>query len=494
MNILLMMPPVPKNTPWVASEKMPPLGIGFLISVLIKDGHIVYFVDNELNKAFDKNILKDKDIDFVGLYLNTMFFIEGRRLLFEIEDMREKGQWTGKIIVGGPHPTVRPEDIPDFVDHIVQGEGETAILEIVNGSHDKIIKKEFIKDLDGVPPIAWNYFTRLPYDFSCDFFPEKPAFNLNTSRGCPFTCTFCSNASIWGQMNRTFSAERIVDDIQSLMIDHGARGIYFREDNFACNKKRVNDFCELLIKRDINISWACETRVDNVDNDLLVLMNRAGCRGVFFGVESGSQRILDFLSKGTRLEQIKNIFDTCNRLDIKTYASFVVGLPNESEQELLDTLKFSEQIQPANKGFNIFIGVPYSKLYNHLKENRLYDYIDKSGQMYIQNHNFLVDQLMGGIKRAKIPTQKESTPNKKTLFDKNKLSKQEKKTVSRFFFHLAGKLCLHGDRKESRRLCITSLGFYGYNYKACLLLFITFLPGPLFKTLRKIQLKYFPYI
>ena len=130
MNILLMTPPVPKNTPWALSEKMPPLGIGFLISVLKEDGHRVYFVDNVLETSFNKNILRDKKIDFVGLYLNTICFFEGCSLLFEIERMREKREWNGKIMVGGPHPSVRPEDIPDFVaeeDRTVKDDGRVDI-------------------------------------------------------------------------------------------------------------------------------------------------------------------------------------------------------------------------------------------------------------------------------------------------------------------------------------------------------------------------------
>jgi radical SAM superfamily enzyme YgiQ (UPF0313 family) len=489
-----MTPPVPKNTPWTMSEKMAPLGIGFLISVLKKEGHKVYFIDHVLETSFHKNILKDKKIDFVGLYLNTMCFFEGRNLLFEIEKIRKAKEWNGKIMVGGPHPSVRPEDIPDFVDHIVRGEGEKAILEIVNGSSEKIIQKEFVKDLDALPPPAWDYFARLPYDFACDFFPDRPAFNHNTSRGCPFNCTFCSNASVWGKMNRTFSAERIVEDIQHLMSNYGARGIYFREDNFACSKNRVYNFCELLLKKNINLSWACETRVDNLDNDILALMHHAGCKGIFFGVESGSQRMLDFFSKGTTLGQIKNVFDECNRLEIKTYASFVVGLTDETEQELLDTIKFSNQIKPTNKGFNIFIGIPYSKLYEYLKENDLYDFIDEAGQLFIQNHNFLVDQLMGGLKKAKIPLKESITVDKNHLFDKNSLFKEEKKFVSQFFFNLAGKLVLHGHKKESRRVCLSSLHYYVFNIRIYLLYLITFLPASLFNLARKIQLKYLPHI
>jgi len=494
MNVLLMTSQAAKNTAFASSERMPPLGIGFLISMIRRAGHAVDFVDMSVGDPFQGSLLIDKKIDLFGLYLDTMCLREGERALLELQELREKKKWTGKIMVGGPHPTVRPEDVPQFVDHVVRGEGELAVMDILNGSAERVIQKEFIRDLDSIPAPAWDCFVGRPYDFSCDFLPVKPIFYLNTSRGCPYRCTFCSMASIWGQGYRTFTAERIVDDIEHLVTDFDARGIFFREDNFACSKKRTQEFCELMLKRGPRISWGCETRVDNLDQELLTLMHRAGCRGIFFGVESGSQRILDHLCKGTTLEQIEAAFDDCRRLGIRTYASFLFGLPEETETEMLDTIKFSRRLQSSNQGFNIFLGFPYSKLYAQLQEEELFDFVDESGMLYVKGHNFLVDQLMGGLPAARIPSNGSPAKDSKFLFDKKTLSGDERKMVSRFFFRSAGKLLLRGHRTEARRVCHSSLHYQPSNLRTHLLLLLTFCPARLFGTIRAMQLRYLPRI
>ena len=167
-------------SPFFTSEKRPPLGIGFLISVLRDAGHKVFFIDNYLRPS-----------DF----LETGYLVE---------------IWRGKIAVGGPHTSADLESIPDFVDHGVIGEGERAILNIVEGTADRIVQEERIRDLDQLPMSAYDYFATLPYDFSTQWFPEQPVFTMNTSRGCPFQCAFCSVGSVWGQQYRSFSAGRVI--------------------------------------------------------------------------------------------------------------------------------------------------------------------------------------------------------------------------------------------------------------------------------------------
>lgn len=485
--------PAPKQSPSSLFEKRPPLGIGYLIAVLKKRGHKVYFIDNYIKASFYKKFLMDKRIDYVGMYLDTICFLGGCNILFEIEKMREKGEWSGKIMVGGPHPSVMPESVPDFVDYIVRGEGEKAILDILNGSKEKIIQKEFITDLDMLPSPAWDYFMSLPYNFSCDFFPGEPVFTLNTSRGCPYNCAFCSVGSVWGRQYRTFSAERIIDDINILVSSYGARGIYFREDNFVCDKKRTYNFCELILMKNIEINWACETRVDNLDKDMLTIMNRAGCKGIYFGVESGNQDILDFVNKGITLDQIEDVFAYCKMIGINTYASFLTGLPAETDRELLDTIKFCEKIKPSWRSFNIFVGIPYSKLYAYHKEHNLYAFEDKAGILYTKKHNFLVDQLLGGLPRAKIPEENEKG-HKRYLFNKSSLSPKEKKMVSRFFFIQAGSLLIHNHKKEAIRLCISSLRYNIFNWYSFVIIAMTFFPYKVIKIARKMQRKYKPYI
>jgi radical SAM superfamily enzyme YgiQ (UPF0313 family) len=184
---------------------------------------------------------------------------------------------------------------------------------------------------------------------------------------------------------------------------HGVRGIYFREDNFTLNRQRVEDMCEILQRKKLMVSWMCESRVDTLDRHTLKTMKRAGCAALYVGVESGSQRMLDFLNKGTRLEQIVDIFQICRTLEIKTCASFIVGMPTETDQERAETMAFKERLQPSKAWFNVFVGIPQSPLYFYTLKNCLYEYIDDCGLVYLPGHDRLVDQFYGGDPRRKIP-------------------------------------------------------------------------------------------
>jgi radical SAM superfamily enzyme YgiQ (UPF0313 family) len=393
-------------SPFVTKDKRPPLGIGFLISVLRQRGHKLFFIDNFLSPTnfLETDYLVKNKIDLVGIYANTICFRDTKRMLNKIQRLRDKKKWNGKIVVGGPHTTVALETLPEFVDYVIQGEGEKAIIDIVEGNVNKrVLRMERIKHLDELPPPAWDYFINLPYDFTVRWFPEKPVFTMNTSRGCPFGCSFCSVGSIWGKQYTYFSPERIVFDIEYLINRYGAKGIYFREDNFTLNKKRVWEFCELILKQGLKIKWACESRVDTLNKDLLQLMHRSGCRAIYIGAESGSQRLLDFINKGITLEQVEKVHQWCHRLGIETHTSFMVGLPTESEAERRSTVEFMQKIKPTDGGINIFVGIPRSPMYEHILQNKLYEYIDDRGLVYLKKHNALVDEFYKGDPRTVIP-------------------------------------------------------------------------------------------
>jgi len=410
-RILLTTSAAPAQSPFSTKEKRPPIGIGFLISVLRNAGHEVFFIDNYLQPSdfLQTDHLQKNRIDYVGIYANTICFRDTFQMLHKLEHLRNTGQWGGKIIVGGPHTTVAPDTIPDFVDYVVQGEGEHAIVDIVDGKvTDRIVRYPRIENLDGLPMPAWDYFVDLPYTWSVDFFEDKPVFTMNTSRGCPFQCTFCSVGAIWGKKYTYFSAERIVSDIEYLIEHYGARGIYFREDNFTLNQTRLRKFCNLLIERAIKIPWVCESRVSNLSRDLVELMSRAGAKGFYFGVESGSQRILDFLRKDITVEQIKNAFKWCQEFNIKTAASVIVGVPGETDLDLRQTHELLRKIVPTVTWFNVFVGIPDSELYCLALNNRLYQYIDDRGLVYLQEHNSNVDRYYGGSWNAYIPDKEQN--------------------------------------------------------------------------------------
>lgn len=390
INILFTTSAAPEITPFFTSEKRPPLGLGFLMSVVRNQGHKIFFIDNYLkpSKFIEEGCLQNNNIDFVAIYANTICYRDTLRMFNEIENLRKKGLWNGKIIVGGPHTSVALDTIPEFVDYIVQGEGERAILEIINGNtNEKVIREERIKDLDSLPFQPWDIFNELPYDYSCPWMDIEPVFTMNTSRGCPFDCAFCSVGSIWGKQYTYFSPDRIISEIEYLVKSFGAKGIYFREDNFTFSLKRTTEFCEKLTRKNINIHWACETRVDNISEDIVKLMSTAGCRAVYLGIESGSQRVLDMLNKKITVEQIKSAINWCKKYNIRTYCSLIVGTPGETFEDYLLTKKLMDKLKPSTYAFNVFVGIPDSILYKYVLENNLYEYIDDIGLVYLPGYN-----------------------------------------------------------------------------------------------------------
>lgn len=402
----MMTSPAPKRSPFFTGEKRPPLGVGILLSILRNSGHEIFFSDEYLKKS---NILKSdflfkKKIDFVGIYTNTICFQGTLALLTELENNRKKG-WKGKIMVGGPHTSVAAKDFPEFVDYIVIGEGEYAILDIVEGRvTQRIIIGEKVKNLNELPRPAWDMFVNLPYNWGYKTLKAYPIITLNTSRGCPFDCKFCSVNSIWGRNYRTTSAERIFEDILYLKRKYGIKGIYFREDNFTLNKNRVVKLCNLLIENNIDITWICETRADSLqDFDYVLTMAKSGCKVFYIGVESGSPRMLELMNKGITVEHIINAFKNAKEAGIYIYASFIYGLPSETNKDIELTERLIERIKPKYISRNVFVGIPGSELYNYVEENNLYEYRDKNNLLYLKDHNKRVDKYYNGNPYAKIP-------------------------------------------------------------------------------------------
>ena len=390
MNILLTTSAAPAVSPFFTAEKRPPLGLGSLMSTLRHEGHNISFIDNYLkpSRFIEEGYLQNASIDYVGIHANTICYRDTLRMFHEIHELRRQGLWNGKVIVGGPHTSVAVETIPEFVDHIVQGEGERVLLNIVRGEAcGRIIRSERMKDLDWLPFQPWDIFNRLPYDYTCPWMDIKPVFTMNTSRGCPFGCAFCSVGDIWGREYTYMSAERIISEIEYLVQNFGAKGVYFREDNFTLTSKRTLQFCENLMRKGIHIEWACETRVSDLTEELIELMSNAGCTALYLGVESGSQRVLDLLNKGVTLEQIENTLRWCSKYGVRAYCSLITGVPGETYADYLATKKLMKKLKPYSASYNVFVGIPTSPLYRHVLENKLYEHIDDIGLLYMPGYD-----------------------------------------------------------------------------------------------------------
>lgn len=344
MKILMMTSPEPirNNTGFYFGEKRFPLGIGYLISSLQLAGHDVSFIDQYLKRDFTFN---PNDYDYIGVSANTPCW-QGALDLLEYIKKHKSPDSSFKVMVGGPHTTIHLNDIPDWVDYIVQGEADLSILSVVDGSHPaRIINSERIKDLDSLPMPAYSIFDNMPYVTTVPWFPGK-VFNMNTSRGCPYSCKFCSVKKIWGREYHAMSAARVFNDIEYLKTTYAIKGVYFREDNFTIQNSRIYELCDRL--KDQDILWACESRVDTLPENMLISMYKAGCRAIYIGFESGSQHILDLLGKDTTVEEGLNVGLICKKIGIKVAASFIIEHPEETHEDTELTEKFIREVEPAN--------------------------------------------------------------------------------------------------------------------------------------------------
>ena len=408
MNILLMTSAAPGIAPFSTDEKRPPLGLGYLIAVLKAAGHNVFFEDNYLKPSniLDTDFISTNNIDFVGIYANTICYQSTLSMFNKLQELRDRKKWNGKIIVGGPHTSVGTDTIPEFVDHIVIGEGEVSVPEIISGTEkNRVVHGKKVADMDSLPLPAWEEFIHRPYTWKDTWLDSYPVYTFNTSRGCPFNCTFCSVKAVWGKTYRCMSAEKVVSDVEFMIKRYGLRAAYFREDHFTLKKSRVIDFCELLLKKNIKIDWICETRVDSLDDlEYQRLMARAGCKVFYVGVESGSPRMLKFFNKGERVEQFIKAFGFAREAGIKTYASFVVGAPTETENDRLATEKFIKELRADYVMKNVYVGLPGSELYDYVRDNKLYEHEDPNKLLYLKGHNSRVNKYYHGNPYFKVPT------------------------------------------------------------------------------------------
>lgn len=337
-------------------ERRHPTGLGLLSAMLKPHGHEVFLVDRFVD--IDEWIDDVSSVDFVGIHTTTPCFDDGLAI---VERLELEG-YTGKIAMGGPHVSLFPDTVPPRVDYVIQGEGEYIIKDLVEGNYPRgaAIQTQRIVDLNKLPMVDYDLFLdkRRPYELVAPFFDDQPVFNLSTSRSCPYQCTFCATRRIWGVLWRTQSPEKIVDEILYLKKNHQIAGIYFREDLFTTNKNRVKEVCQLLLKHNVNLPWACETRAQEAcDAGMVELMARAGCKGFFIGAESGSQRMLDLYNKDATVEDTLTACAISKRYKIKVAMSIIVGDPASTFRDRYETWKMVRQCKPEILQSSVFDGI-----------------------------------------------------------------------------------------------------------------------------------------
>lgn len=362
----LIYPPLPaseKESPFsVGFGKAVPLGICYLAAVLRNQmGWDVAIIDC---RNYDKNnkelsgIIAGTQADIYGFSSSTGSAEDTFDIASRLKETTGK-----KIVLGGPHVTALPAETLERCNGIdvgVIGEGEETVKElfpaviantnpasiqgIVFRESERIVvnsPREFIEDLDGLPFPAWDLLMDIARYYRPSLFSYRslPSTHLVTSRGCPFKCFFCDR-SVFGNRYRQFSPDYIVQMIVYLQERYGIRDFLFDDDTFIISKRRVTQFCNQLGKLPFRIAWACNATVNRVDHETLELMAASGCWQIAYGVESGSQKMLDRMQKQATTQQISQALRLTYESGIRTKAFFMVGFPGETRETVEESIDF----------------------------------------------------------------------------------------------------------------------------------------------------------
>ncbi|MEM1660333.1 MAG: radical SAM protein [Candidatus Bathyarchaeia archaeon] len=382
MKVTLVNPPYPKS----AHQHPPfiPLSLAYLGAISEQDGHEVTIIDcqgERLSHEDFRRKLEKIDSDVVGITSATLTY----KSALKIARIAKEVYPNCITILGGCHATfwdVNALEECSSLDIIVRKEGELTFKELLN----KLEHKEKIDTIQGITFRKGNKIFRnedRPFIENLDDlpFPAHHLFNLKayskvggvivpvmTSRGCVYWCDFCSAVRMFGRKYRMRSPKNVVDEMEAVYTKYGVRQFTFYDDAFTVDQKRVEEICDEIIKRRLDIKWDCETRVDMVNRSLLEKMKRAGCIAIWFGVESGCQMIIDRMKKQFKIEQTRKAFRLAHEVGLMTVASVILGFPGETEETAWETINFVKSLNPADVGFYIATPYPGTPLYDLVKE------------------------------------------------------------------------------------------------------------------------------
>lgn len=365
-----------------------PLGLAYIAGYLESRNIPVQIIDaaaEGLTSEMAAQHIASMKARIVGVTLLTTTFNSVAGLVKQVR----KQNWDCLIVLGGPHASALPErtlrEIPE-ADVVCFGEGEQTMAEVAmsrnkgafsdiqgicfrNGNDMvRTPARPFIRDLDTIPPPARHLLPIEKYHLTASRVSGN-AFcpTIIVARGCPFQCTYCSRT--FGRTFRAHSIERIIKEIKELITTFKVRQVNIEADTLTVKKSFLIDLCTAMIDTGINrvIKWTCESRVDTVDAEILHLMKRAGCWQISYGVETGSQRLLDLINKGVTLRQVEEAFDMTKKAGITIRGFFMLGLPTETRRESLATIAFAKKLNPLWAQFTITVPYPGTKMFQDLE-------------------------------------------------------------------------------------------------------------------------------
>ena len=360
------------------------IGLAYLAAVLEKNGHDVTVIDCPASEI-DLNQLKIKlssvEPKLIGITSMTPTIQSAIQSAYAAKETCPDSL----VVLGGPHATFMDEQVlseEKSIDIVVRGEGEETLLDLTqnvsnhknlnkiegityrkNGNIVRTSNRTFIQNLDELTRPAYKFFPLEKYRLY-----GRRILPIITSRGCPSQCSFCTTSRIFGKAFRARSPKNVVDELEWLRDVHGADAFSFYDDTFTLDKTRALKICEEIKNRKIGIPWDCQTRVSTVSKELLSKMREANCQQVFFGVESGCQKILDAVNKGTTVEQNKAAIKMAKKAGLFVAVSVMVGYPGETREMLKQTIDLVRNTEPDDAYICVATPYPGTELRNLIEK------------------------------------------------------------------------------------------------------------------------------
>ena len=367
----------------------PPLGLAYLAAFLEREGHrvTVYDFGLEPNGSLAQDVAEVAACapDLIGITAMSSNYHSALEMARAL-----KSATPAPIVVGGPHASLFPTDLlqePCF-DYVIYGEGESTICELVRALQEGEgpSRAEALRAILGLcfragEEIVQNPPRPLDHDLDRFPFPARHLFQIEryplyapdgermvtvlSSRGCPYNCSYCFKG-IMGRGYRQRSVDNILAEIRQVMAAYGARHFYFIDDLFTINKRRLLEFTQRVIDEGLEIRWQCLGRVDRIDAEALGQMYQAGCREIHYGIEAGTQAMLDAIGKQITLEQVRQAVRWTREAGIMVKGYFMLGLPDDTEETMEQTIRFATELDLDEAMFSLTTPFPGTRLWEEL--------------------------------------------------------------------------------------------------------------------------------
>ena len=350
MKVILISPP----SPFLIDQKaFPPLGLLYVAGFLEHNGIDISVADLANKETELENVLEPyMNADIYGITSTSPQYPQALKILKVLRRRNTKA----RVVIGGAYPSSLPDKcIQDGFDFVVAGEGEEAMLRLITNIEEEhapgIVNATYIQEMDSIPFPGRHLIDINSFAYNID---DGRGTTLITSRGCPYTCSFCSK-EVWQRGTRFHSTEYVISELEHIIDKYDFKHFLFLDDTITIHKKRLLELCARM--EPLNIKWRCYARTTTT-REMLIAMKKAGCVEIGVGVESGSQKILDIVDKKETVEQNSAFVELCKQVGITANVFIMIGLPGEDYETVEETRRWMERVRPDKFGFNIFM--PYA--------------------------------------------------------------------------------------------------------------------------------------